>query len=72
MFKDTYKETWFTLTQSNQYMFLRAYSVLKTKWMLQRSRMFAWLTTKPLVVSVKLKDSGGVLWDLGNMGECLK
>lgn len=46
--------------------------MLKTKWTLQRSRMFAWLNTKPLVVSVKLKDSGGVLWDLGSVGECLK
>lgn len=72
VFEDTYMEAWFTFTQFNQYVFWKAYCVLKTKWTLQRPRMFFWLNTKLSVISVKLKDSGGVLWDLRNVGECLK
>lgn len=36
-----------------------------------RPKMFSWLNTKPSVVNVKLKDSGGVLWDPRNVGEYL-
>ena len=47
-------------------MFLRAYCVLKIKCILKRPRVFSCPSTKPVVTSVKLKDSGGVLWDLRN------
>lgn len=59
------------VTQSNQYVFLRAYDGQNGMDTVGTPRMFSLTHTKPLVVHVKWKDPEGILWDPRNAGGCL-